>query len=278
MDLNTIEKYLRLGHLDEVQNWQEGWTWLAGGTWLFTEPQPEINTLVDITRLGWSELEAIPEGLTIGATCTMSQLLSGNYPEDWTSVKALHAAVHELASFKVQNVATIGGNLCLAIPAGTFAPVMVLLGATYEIVPLQGAPYQIPAAAFQTGVRKTALKPGELLRKIWIPQENLRWQVSYQRICVATAGLAVSIVTAAYDPPTHRVRFAIGAAISAPSLLEFDQVPTASELAEALDEHLPINRFLDDGLASAAYRQQVTRVLLERSLQEATNASTSDNA
>lgn len=269
MDLNYVKAYLRPSHFEQVLDQVsecDHYTWLAGGTWLFSEPQPTIDTLIDITGLGWSELDITPEGLTIGATCIMSQLLHSTYPAHWTGIRALQAAVQELASFKVQHVATVGGNLCLAIPAGTFAPAMILLGATYEIVSRQTA-YSVPATAFQTGIKQTILQPGELLRRIWIPETYLQWQVSYQRLCVATAGLALSIVAAAYHPQTQHVRFAIGAALAAPRLLELDHVPSDDELAPAL-AHLP-DEFLDDALASAAYRRQMTQVLMRRSLQAA---------
>jgi len=266
MDLPDVETYLRPRELEEVKNWQDGWTWLAGGTWIFSEPQPQIKTLVDMQGLGWSELEATSLGLTIGAKCSMSRLLQFSYPETWTAVTALQSAVYELASFKVQNVATVSGNLCLALPASTFAPVMVMLEAKYEILPLEGSAYWVSALDFQTGARQTILKPGEVLRKIWISQANLEWRVNYRRICVATAGLAVSIVVAAYNAKTAQVRFGIGAAVPSPRLIEFAHVPSTTELAEALDAQIPQTDFLEDE-TSAVYRRHVTQVLMERSLQ-----------
>ena len=284
MDLHSVESYLRPTDLEEVKNWQPGWTWVAGGTWVFSELQPQINTLVDMQGLEWSELEVTPFGLfeqslpmkiaiTIGATCVMNRLLQFSYPENWTAVKALQSAVHELASFKVQNVATVAGNLCLALPASTFAPVMVALGASYEILPLEGMPYWVGALDFQTGAKQTILKPGEVLRKISIPQAFLEWRVNYQRICVATAGLAVSIVVALYNTQTSQLRFGIGACVSAPRLIEFAHVPSTTELAEALDAKIHLRDFLNDASASAVYRRYVTKVLMERSLQQAINHS-----
>jgi len=272
MDLHSIEKYLCPQTFDEIEAWQAGSTWLAGGTWMFTEPQLQVKTLIDITQLGWSEIEVTAEGLSIGATCILSDLLHTSYPDSWKGVEALKGAVHELASFKVQNVATVGGNLCLALPAGTFAPAMVLLGASYTIVSIGGSPYTVPALDFQTGAKKTLLQPGELLQSIWIPKQYLEWQVSYQRICVASAGLALSIVLAAYHPPTKQVRFAIGAAAGAPKLLEFDHIPSVAEYTDALDAQIPPESLIGDEFASAAYRRHVTLVLMERSLQEATQS------
>ena len=46
---------------------------LAGGTWLFSEPQPHLSELVDLTTLGWPAFELV-DGLSIAATCTPRQL------------------------------------------------------------------------------------------------------------------------------------------------------------------------------------------------------------
>lgn len=268
MDLPNIETYISPTDLQAVENWEQVWAWLAGGTWIFSKPEPDLKVLVDLEKLGWSEIEVMPEGLAIGATCTMASLRQWVCPESWTSVKALHSAVDELASFKVTNKATVGGNLCLALSASTFAPVMVALGASYEILSPASPPRLVPALDFQTGAQQTILQPGEVLRRIWIPQHSLEWQVSFKRICVATAGYAVSIVVGAYNPKTASVRYGVGASVPAPRLMEFAAVPTPTEISSALDTQLPVDCFLDDERASAAYRKHVTKVLMQRSLEE----------
>jgi CO/xanthine dehydrogenase FAD-binding subunit len=61
--------------------WQAGDAWLAGGTWLFSEPQPGLRRLVDLTRLGWQSLRELPDGgLEIGATCTIAELSRQPHP------------------------------------------------------------------------------------------------------------------------------------------------------------------------------------------------------
>ena len=57
MDLYNVETYLRPKSLTEVSDWQPGWNWLAGGTWIFNEVQPQVKTLVDMQWLNWSEIE-----------------------------------------------------------------------------------------------------------------------------------------------------------------------------------------------------------------------------
>ncbi|MFB2917485.1 FAD binding domain-containing protein [Aerosakkonema funiforme] len=268
MDLHYIETYLRPKNLQALTNWQTGWAWLAGGTWLFSEPQPHLKVLVDLDDLNWGEIKVTPSGLAIGATCKMEKLLHFSYPETWTGIKALQSAVHHLASFKVTNMATVGGNICLALPVSNFAPVMVALGASYEIFDRTYQPYQISALEFQTGAQKTILQPGEVLRKIWIPQSNLEWLVNFKRIGVTTAAYALSIVATAYNPKTSQVRFGLGACVYAPRLIEFSHIPTSGEIAEALLSQIPPSEFIEDDKASAAYRQHLTQILMQRSLAE----------
>lgn len=264
MDLHTIETYLRPTDLEAVQNWKQGYAWLAGGTWLFSEPQPALNTLVDLEPLGWSEIELNDEGLAIGATCTFAQLLNYPWPVEWEAIAVIKSAISALAaSFKVTHLATIGGNLCLALAVGVMAPVMVLLDATYEIWSPTAPKRYVAARNFQLGIQKTVLQPSEVLRRIWIPQSSLLWQTAFQRMGIAETDPALSLVLTACNPKTLAIRISLGACVPKPQLLEFPQKPTIEQVADALQTV----DWLEDARASAFYRQQVTKVLIERNLQ-----------
>ncbi|MGB3295261.1 MAG: FAD binding domain-containing protein [Phormidesmis sp.] len=267
MDLYSVETYLRPQSLAEVTDWHSDWNWLAGGTWIFNEAQPQVKTLVDMQQLDWSEIEVTSEGLSIGATCVQNDLLDFSFPADWQATEALKDAVRELASFKLSHAATVGGNICLALSASTFAPAMVALQSTYEIWRPNGDPYFVRAADFQTAPQQTILKPGEVLRSIKIPAENLtQWQTQFKRMAVCTAGYAIAIVITAYHPQTQQVRFGVGGSVPAPCLVEFDSVPTAEQIAAAFQEQ----SFLDDERGSAAYRRHITQVLMQRGITELT--------
>lgn len=49
MDLNTVAAILDPRHREP---WLPGDAWLAGGTYLFSEPQPHLRRLVDLSRFG----------------------------------------------------------------------------------------------------------------------------------------------------------------------------------------------------------------------------------
>lgn len=263
MDLHSIENYLRPPNLEAVQDWEQGWAWLAGGTWLFSESQPQLNTLVDLELFGWSEIEFDGEQLAIGAGCTLAQLVNYPWAAEWKAVAALKSAIAALAaSFKVTHLATIGGNLCLALEVGVMAPVMVLLNATYEIWSPTAPKRYVAAREFQLGIKQTVLQPGEVLRRIWIPHSSLLWHSTFQRISIAATDPALSMVAIAFCQPDPTIRISLGACVSTPHLLEFPQKPSPEEVSQALRT---VN-WLEDARASALYRQQVTKVVIERTL------------
>jgi hypothetical protein len=67
MNLNTVVEVRRPASADEITQWRDGYAWLAGGTWLFSEPQWTTDTLIDLGRLRWPALEASPAESTTGA-------------------------------------------------------------------------------------------------------------------------------------------------------------------------------------------------------------------
>jgi CO/xanthine dehydrogenase FAD-binding subunit len=81
--LNTITEVLQPADADSVKEWQSGYAWLAGGTWLFSEPQIATHTLIDLESFKWPSLTCSPEGLEIGATCKVAELDRFTAPPEW---------------------------------------------------------------------------------------------------------------------------------------------------------------------------------------------------
>ena len=281
MDLHNIDHYLQPTDINKVTKWGEGWSWLAGGTWLFSEPQPEIKTLVDIQSLGWDEIDLIdppnppyegelnnsPQGelLAIGATCPLIKLLQHPWLPEYTAVEGFKGAINALsASFKVVNMATVGGNICLALSVGTLAPIMVALDASYEIWN-QGKSRIIAAKDFQIASRQTILQSGELLRRVLIPVENMKWQVDYQRFGIAASDTALAIVVGAYNSVAKKLRLVIGASVAAPVLLEFE-----AGLEKNLNYIASLKNldFIEDAKASGVYRREMTQILIKQCLNQ----------
>lgn len=260
MDLPNVDNYVSPDHIQAITNWCEEYAWLAGGTWLFSEPQPHLKTLVDMQQLGWSEIEIVDDYLVIGATCTLEKLLEYPWKDEWIVSKAFASAISALAaSLKVINVATVGGNICLAFSVGTLAPVMVALNAKYELWNCQGELRQVAAGEFQIGHRQTILKSGEVLRKVLIPLSSLIWKIDFQRFGIAASDPALAIVVTVSKSENSRI-LVISASVTAPLLLEFN-----GDIKVLIDK-LDNITFIDDARATAAYRREITQVLIKYSL------------
>jgi CO/xanthine dehydrogenase FAD-binding subunit len=104
MDLNTITDVRRPTSADAITKWENGFAWLAGGTWLFSEPQVTTHTLIDLETLKWPSLQVSDGGLDIAATCRVVELdrFVENAPSDWTAVPLFRECCRSfLASFKI---------------------------------------------------------------------------------------------------------------------------------------------------------------------------------
>ena len=82
MDLNTVTSVARPTAREQLPTWSAGDAWLAGGTWLFSEPQTHLTRLIDLTDLKWPALTVTDSELQIAATCTVAQLDALPCPEN----------------------------------------------------------------------------------------------------------------------------------------------------------------------------------------------------
>src|SRR5580693_5586363 len=118
MDLAFVES-LSAASTGAFAEWKEGDAWLGGGTWLFSEPQPELRRLFDLHAFGWESITLTNTGLEIAATCRLTELADFRPPADWQAAQVIRSCCESLlGSFKIWNEATVGGSICLSLPAG----------------------------------------------------------------------------------------------------------------------------------------------------------------
>src|SRR4051812_7723794 len=119
MNLNTITALKRPDMAEQITDWRAGYAWLAGGTWLFSEPQIATDTLIDLAGLKWPALKASAEGLDLAATCPIQDIYMFAAPPEWRAAPLFKECADALLmSWKIQHVATVGGNICMSLPAG----------------------------------------------------------------------------------------------------------------------------------------------------------------
>ena len=263
MDITTVTSYRAARTRDDL-SLAPGEVVMAGGTWLMSEPQPRTTGFVDLTTLGWPDLEITAEGLRIGATCTIARLLAWverDAPAEWTSLAlARPAADALLASFKIWNTATVGGNVCQAFAAGAMIAFLSTLDATALVWTPDGGERRIAVADLVIDNAATSLEPGEVLRALDLPLAALTSRVALQKIALAELGRSGAVVTARVDPDGSAV-FVVTAAVRRPRVLRFARVPGAGELRDAVAS---ATDFYTDPLGSADWRRGVSVVLAER--------------
>ena len=263
LDLNTVTEVVRRPSERPGADWRPDDAYLAGGTWLFSEPQTHLRRLVDLTALGWIPLHADSAGLEIGATCTISQLYGFAPPPDWPAAGLIRTSCEAfLASFKVWNAATVGGNICMALPAGPMITLTVALQADYRLWATDGSERTLPAAEFVVGNNRNVLQPGELLRSVHIPAAALRGQYAYRHFCLTKLGRSTVFLVGTRDRDTGAVLLTLTAATTQPICLSFDANPTAAELAERI-EALDAGVWFDDANGTPAHRRHLARHFAE---------------
>jgi CO/xanthine dehydrogenase FAD-binding subunit len=268
MDLNTIVEVKRPSSPDEIR-WRDGYAWLAGGTWLFSEPQVKTDTLVDLASLGWPSLRASAKGLDIAATCTVAELERFKTPADWKAGSLLRECCRALlASFKIWNAATVGGNVCMSLPASPMVSLAVALEAVFTLWPRGAAPREVRAVDFVTGNHENVLRPGELLRSIHLPAEALGKTYAFRRASLTHLGRSTVLLIGTRAPRTGTTLLTITAATARPLQLAFERAPSAEELRHALDAGIPDALYWDDVHGSPAYRRHLTYYFSEQIRQE----------
>jgi CO/xanthine dehydrogenase FAD-binding subunit len=234
--------------------------------------------LLDLT--GIEELRGIRvvgDRLVIGATATYGDLRRS--PLVAAHLPALAQMSEVFGATQLQNMATLGGNVVNASPAGDSLPLIL---ATEAILVAGGAGGEraIPAASFFTGYRTTALAPGELLLRIEFPLDARR-QLRYRKIgtrralALAKVALAVTWRQENDSAAWRDVRIAVGTVtdvpIRAPSAEAVLEGAVASaDVADRAAAAILLDIHPRDGLRStAAYRRSATSRVLRRMVLDA---------
>ena len=259
MDLNTVSEVARPSTRDEIPDWCDSDAWLAGGTWLFSEPQPAVRRLIDLEELRWEPLQVNETGLAIAATCKISQLYGLAAPAEWTAAPLIRQCCRSLlASFKIWNTATVGGNICMSLPAGALISLTAALEGVCTIWQHDGGERRVPVLDFVTGVHQNVLGPGDLLRSIDLPASALHKRTSFRRMSLTHMGRSAVLLIGTLCPREGSFALTVTAATVRPVRIEFPRVPAADQLRSKLREMIPDALYFDDVHGTPAYRKHMT--------------------
>jgi CO/xanthine dehydrogenase FAD-binding subunit len=265
MNLNTVTAIKRPGSAEEIPEWREGCAWLAGGTWLFSTPQLATDTLIDLETLRWPGLTATARGLDIAATCTIAELDRFEASAEWRAAPLLSMCCRSLLmSFKVSNAATVGGNICMSLPAGAMISLAASLEGIYTLWPRNGKPREVAAVDFVTGNGINILQPGELLRSIHLPASALAKRFAFRRSSLTHLGRSAVIVIGTQTTDTDDFLLTITAATVKPMQLRLDRMPSADALRDAIGSAVRDADYFDDVHGSAPYKRHLTYYYAEQ--------------
>ncbi|MGX7681411.1 FAD binding domain-containing protein [Jatrophihabitans sp. DSM 45814] len=282
MDLPTVTNVMSPSERADLSGWRAGDSYLAGGSWLFSEPQPETARLIDLTAFKWVPTHISDAGLDIAATCTIAELAQLELPARWSASNLIDRCCKALlGSFKVWNVATVGGNLCLALPAGPMISLTAALDGMCTVWSVDGSERLLPVTDFVTGPRRNSLRSGEVLRSIAIPATTLTTRTAFRQYSLSNLGRSAVLVIgrAPATGATGPVVFTVTASTTRPVQLRFDQLPSWTELEERLDATVDLAvhaldgktdrvAYYDDVHGLPEWRADLTRRLLAEVLVE----------
>lgn len=247
---------------------------LAGGTDVFPAlgDRPAPARVLDLTAL--AELCGITlDGniWRIGAGVTWAEVIRADLPAAFDGLKA---AGRQVGSVQIQTTGTLAGNICNASPAADGVPVLLALDASVELASLSGRRV-VALGDFVTGVRKTDLRPGEVVTAIRVPHLPGDLRSGFAKLG-ARAYLVISIASLAAvlrceGGAVTEARIAVGACSPVPQrlpLLERDLVGAPEGALGALvrADHFDGLAPIDDVRASAAYRRDAVATVARRML------------
>jgi carbon-monoxide dehydrogenase medium subunit len=256
---------------------------IAGGTDLMLQirnkaVKPEY--VVDITRIHGLDYITFDDqqGLRLGALTTIRTLetsveLRRKYP-------IISQAASQLGSVAIRNVATVGGNLCNALPSAETSQALVALSAQVKMIGPRGERI-LPLDGFFTGVGKTLLQPDEVLLEILVPELTPHTSGIYIKhsprgsIDLAIVNITVLMTMEEDHKVCRDVKIVLGAVSPTPlrarkaeSVLKGKRVDGAliDRAAQvASDEAHPRQRSMR---GSFEYKKEMVRVLTGRAIKE----------
>jgi len=263
MDLNTIIEVAHPGSRAQLPVWTAGDAWLAGGTWLFSEPQSHLRRLIDLADLKWPALTIGETELSIAATCTVAQLDALACPPDWLAAPLINQCCRAyLASFKIWKTATVGGNLCMSLPAGPMISLTSALDGVCTIWKADSSEQKLHVTDFVIGDGRNVLAPGDLLRQIDIPLAALKRRSAFRQISLTPVGRSAALLIGSVDS-SGGLTLTVTASTKRPVQLSFAGNPLAEELREAILHHVPDPLYHDDIHGNPAWRKHMTLRLAE---------------
>jgi CO/xanthine dehydrogenase FAD-binding subunit len=257
---------------------------LAGGTDLLVQIKEHVRGLAPdyvVSLKNIHELKqvkfSVRNGLTIGSGATIASALAT--PGVRAHFPGIAQGIELIGSAQIQNIATLGGNICNAAPSADGVPPLIAYGATCLIAGPRRT-RTVPLEEFFVGPGKTVLRPDELLVSVHVPTPPVRSGCDYVRhtpraqMDIAMVGVA-SYVEMTRAGKISAVRIVLGAVAPTPiraratENMLLGSAPSEEVLAAAGNMAAGEESPISDMRGSAGYRRYITAVLVKRTMRAA---------
>ena len=202
----------------------------------------EVEAVINIKQLGLSYIRQDVHGLRIGATTTLNEIFAHELTSKGT-FGILAETVKELNINEVRNMATIGGEVCIA--GEVDMPTTLLAYDANIVIGGSKGVREMSMADFHIGYLNNALEPGEMVLEVHIPQPPANTGAGFAKFERTAADLPIvnlaSRISLDNAGACAEARVVVGAAT-------LSGVPERSAAAEAA----LLNKMIEDTLISTA--------------------------
>jgi carbon-monoxide dehydrogenase medium subunit len=264
--------------------------YIAGGTDLLLQPPPKCDFVVDLNEAGLGEIATTGQGdLFLGSTATLQKIATSPLVLAFAGGAVSRAAAH-CGNRPIRSVATIGGNLCHAVPSADMAPILLALDAVAHIS--DGDRDEVlPLADFFTGPKQTVLGD-RLLLGVSLPAAGANWRAAVHKLKRAAEDISLVQVAVAVDisgGAVRAARIALGAVAPVPlRAMKAEEIligmkagagtgdaaaagidsAAATTIERAAGAAAAASGPIDDLRASADYRRAMIEVLTRRLIRQ----------
>ncbi|MCC6148509.1 MAG: FAD binding domain-containing protein [Anaerolineaceae bacterium] len=267
------------GVLDVLQEHREKARVVAGATDLMLEiergQRKGIETLIDITRIPELDEICLDEDnfIHLAPMVTHNHCVASKIIREYAW--PLAQAAWEVGSPQIRNRGTIAGNLITASPANDTIPPLVALGASVTLTSKTGT-REVKLNDFYTGVRRTVMRPDEMLVDIVFPALSVDARGVFIKFALRKAQ-AISVVNLAVvlrvkEGVVQSAKIALGSvAPTIISIKEAEEYLTGKALTQETIEKAAslvaaTVRPISDIRSSEDYRSYISKILTRRGL------------
>ncbi len=252
---------------------------IAGGTDLILELErgirKGIDTIIDVTRIPQLDQIVMDENNVIH----LGPLVTHNHCVESKLIRELAyplaRAAWEVGAPQIRNRGTVAGNIITASPANDTITPLMALGASVTLQSMDGT-RTIPLRDFYTGVRKTRMRPDEMLVDISFPAMKSSQRGMFIKLALRRAqAISVINVTVLLGFDSDSIQTAsITLGAVAPTIIHASEAEvylvgkqlTDDVIEQAARLTMQASRPIDDIRGSAAYRREMVRVCTMRGL------------